>query len=213
VVVIAAGMTFVPARAHAQSSFIKDNVVQIIKKVGVHGNVSVRHPIDEDVTKGVSLGGSIGLAPGRTNGWKYPVGLTLFREQLHSPNGEEFAEVRTVALMAGIGYGWHFGKLSTGVQVQTGFALNHGRLTGDIPVAFGVADGSVAIDAHNSVLLRPQAKAEYFLSQKFSLRGSLDYMWIHPDIDVTTPIERFTDRWDLSNIHANIGVAFYPFRK
>ena len=211
--IITAGMAFAPAAAHAQSSFIKDNVAEIIRKVGVHGNVSFRHPIDEDVTKGISLGGSIGLSPGRTNGWKFPVALTLFRENLHSPNGEEFAEVRTLALVAGIGYGWHFGKLSTGVQLQTGVALNHGRLTGDMPVAFGVPNGSVAIDAHTSALLRPQVKAEYFLTEKFSLRASADYVWLRPDIDVTTPTERFTDRWELSNVHANIGVAFYPFRK
>lgn len=32
---------------------------------------------------------------------------------------------------------------------------------------------------------------------------------MRPDIAVTTP----TGRWDVSNAHANIGFAVYPFRK
>ncbi len=203
----------VPTPAHAQSDYIKDNVARLIRKVGVHGNVSYRHPLDHDVSKGWGLGASVGLSPGRTNGWRYPFALTLFSQDVHSPNGVEFGSVRTVAILGGIGYGWHFGRLSTGIQMQTGYAFNHASLLDDLEDAFGVPNGTVAIDAGNSWLLRPSIKAEYFITPKFTVRVSGDYVYMKPDIVVTTPNRRFEGEWEESNLHANFGVAFYPFRK
>ena len=205
-------LALVSAPAQAQSKF-KDNVTSLIRKVGVHGNVGFRHPTDEDVTKGKTFGGSIGLSPGRTNGWRYPVALTMLTEDLHSPNGEPFATMRSRAIVAGIGYGWHFGRLSTGIQMQTGYAFNHGSITGDMPRAFGVPNGAVSVEVGNSMLLRPQAKVEYLVTEKFTLRASVDYMRLRPDIVATTPTGQLTNRWDASNVHVNVGIGFYPFRK
>jgi hypothetical protein len=206
-------LVFVPAPAQAQPNSSKENTARLIRKIGIHGNVSYRHPLDSDVTKGRSYGVSIGLAPGRTNGWRYPFALSFFTQDLHSPNGDEFASVRTRALLGGIGYGWHFGRFSTGVQFQTGYAWNHPSLKGDIEHAFNVPPGTVSIDVENSFLLRPEVKAEYFLTPKFTLRVSGDYVYLHPGIRLTTPTQTFERRWDESNLHANFGVAFYPFRK
>ena len=200
-----------PVRAAAQSA-LKDNLVDLAKKVGVHGNVSLRHPTDEDVTKGTSLGGSVGLAPGHTGGWKYPVGLTLFSENLHSPNGEQFAYVREFGLVGGIGYGWHFGRLAAGAQFQIGFALTREKTDGDMVAAFGVPAPAVGVHADNAFLWRPEFKTEYFVTEKFTIRAGVDYLHSNPDILVTTPNGQFTG-WDLSNIHANVGIGFYPFRK
>jgi hypothetical protein len=202
-----------PSTTHAQSSFIKENVALLIQKIGIHGNVSYRYPLDSDVTKGWGKGVSIGLSPGRTNGWRYPFALTFFSQDLRSPNRDEFASVRTRAILGGIGYGWHFGQLSTGVQVQTGYAFNHASLEGDLGHAFDVPSGRVSIDTNNSWLVRPEIKAEYFITHKFTVRVSGDYVHIRPGIIVTTPDQRFERRWDESNLHANFGVAFYPFRK
>jgi len=198
-----------PVHARAQSG-VKDNLVQMIKKVGAHGNVSVRHPIDEDVTKGTSFGGSLGLAPGHTSGWKYPVSLTLFSEDLHSPNGAQFAFVRHFGLLAGVGYGWHFGRLATGASFQVGYALTREKTEGDLLAAWGTP--SVGVRADNAFLWRPQFKTEYFITEKFTIRAGVDYMHSHPEIVVTTPTGQVTG-WDLSNIHANVGIGFYPFRK
>jgi hypothetical protein len=202
-----------PVPAEAQSEFVKDRTMEMVRKVGIHLNSSFRNPVDPDVTKGQTFGISIGLSPGRTNGWKYPVGLTMFSEDLHGPNGEQFAVLNSKAVMAGIGYGWHFGRLSTGAQLQTGFAMNRGSIDGDMGRAFGASDGAVSIHVGNSMLLRPQVKAEYFLTEKVTLRASADYMMMRPGIDVTTPTERLTDRWNASNVHANIGLGFYPGRR
>jgi hypothetical protein len=202
-----------PVPARAQTAKIKDNLGKVIRKVGVHVNMIFREPIDSDVTKGRTYGLSIGLSPGRTNGWTYPVGLTMFSEDLHSPSGAQFGVMRARAIMAGIGYGWHFGRLSTGASVQTGYAFNRGRTEGDVPQVFDTPISTVSVEVGNSLLLRPQVKAEYFITPKFTARVSADYMLLRPDIVVTTPTETITDRWNASNVHANIGIGYYPFRK
>lgn len=206
-------VTMAPAKAMAQSETFKSRATEIVRKVGVHLNASVRDPIDPDVTKGPAVGISAGLSPGRTNGWTYPVGLTMFSENLHSPNGETFALLKTQAIMAGIGYGWHFGRLSTGATLQTGFARNRIRSQGDVAKALEVAPVEVGMHVDNSALLRPQVKVEYFLTKHFTLRASADYMWLRPAIAVTTPKGVLDDRWNASNVHANVGVGWYPFRK
>ena len=205
-------LALAPARAHAQSG-LKDNVAELIRKVGVHGNMSVRNSPDPDVTKGTTFGPSIGLSPGRTNGVKYPIGFTMFSENLRSPNGEQFAVMDTKAIMAGIGYGWHFGRLSTGAALQTGYAFNSGRIEGDVLRAFESPAEAVSVHVGNSPFLRPGVKAEYFITPKFTFRVSADYMLMRPNVTVTTPAGQIADRWDMSNVHANIGVGFYPFRR
>jgi hypothetical protein len=201
-------MVAAPARAEG----FEDNMLALIRKVGVHGNLSVRHPTDNDVTRGVTFGPSIGLSPGRTNGWKYPVALSMFSQDLHSPSGAQFGSVRTWALVGGIGYGWHFRELSVGPQVEVGYTFNHSSLDGNAAQAFA-SPGSVSLDVSNAWMVRPEFKAEYMLTTKFSIRSSIDYVRLRPDVTVMTPTGTVPNTWDLSNVHANVGVAFYPFRK
>ena len=208
---IVAGLLAAPAPAAAQSEFIKENAQKIIRKVGVRASVGFRDPIDSDVTKGRTLGLSIGFAPGQTSGWRFPVSLTFFSANLNSPSGERFGSVRGTAIVGGIGYGWHLGRLSTGVSLETGYSFNRGRTEGDLQAAF--PEGDISLDIDNAFLLRPHAKAEYFITEKFSVRTALDYVWTRPDIRVTTPTREIADRWDASHIHGSVGVAFYPFRK
>lgn len=206
-------VTVAPGAAQAQPEFIKANVSKMVHKLGVHLNTSFREPTDPDVTKGTTLGVSVGLSPGKTNGWRYPVGLTMFSEYLHAPNGQQFATVRTRAVMAGIGYGWHFGRLSTGASLQGGFALNRAQSDGDVAGAFAAPSGPFAVSADNGWLVRPQLKAEYFITPKFTFRVSADYVLMRPEITVTAPSGTLSGRWDQSNAHANIGFGFYPFQK
>jgi hypothetical protein len=198
--------------AHAQSQFLKDNVGRILRKVGVHGNLGVRHPLDDDVSKGRTLSVSVGVSPGLTNGWKYPVALSLYHENLISPNGVHFAVFRSLALLAGAGYGWHFGQLSTGIALQAGYSFNHGRFAGDLASAFPGAE-NVSLGVGNAFVLRPRLSAEHYLTRKFTLRASIEYEWMMPDITVTTSVARYAGLWDASSVHANVGVGFYPFLK
>jgi hypothetical protein len=202
-----------PSSAQAQPEFIKTNTAKMIRKLGVHLNTSFRQPTDGDVSKGRSYGVSVGLSPGKTNGWRYPVSLGFFSENLHGPNGGRFAALRSRAILAGLGYGWHFGKLSTGAQLQGGFAVNRVHPDGDVLGAFGLTEGDVAVNVHNAFLLKPQLKAEYFLTPKFTLRVAGDYILMRPDITVDTPMGGFRNQWDASSFHLNFGVGIYPFHK
>ena len=114
--------------------------------------------------------------------------------------------------MAGIGYGWHFGNLSVGPQFEVGYTFNHSSLEDNASQAFA-APGSVAMDVSNAWMVRPEFKGEYELTPKFSVRASLDYVRLRPDVTVMTPAGAVPNTWNLSNVHANVGVGFYPFRK
>ncbi len=212
-VLTGAVITTLPGPAEARQSFLKDNIVRMIKKAGVHLNASYREPTDPDVTKGASFVPSIGLAPGHTNGWRYPVSLSIFRQNLHGTNGEQFAILRSFTVQAGIGYGWHFGRFGTGVQLQAGWANNSINPSGDMPGAFDLPAGSaVSMHVDDALLLRPQIKAEYLITPKFTFRVSADYVWLEPDITVTTPAGTLSN-WRGSNMHGNVGFGYYPFRK
>ncbi len=202
-----------PSTALAQQSFIKTNVTKLIRKVGVHANVSFRAPVDNDVTEGQTYGVSIGLSPGDTNGWRYPFALAFFGEDLHGPTGAQFARLRARAILGGIGYGWHFGKLSTGVALQAGYGIYHLDGEGDVFTALNQTSGPVTMDVSDTWLLRPQIKAEYFLTRKITVRVSGDYIQTRPDIVVTTPAGQISRQWDASNFHANFGIGVYPFHK
>ena len=69
------------------------------------------------------------------------------------------------------------------------------------------------MDVSDTWLLRPQIKAEYFLTRKFTVRVSGDYVLTHPEIVVITPAGQISNRWDASNFHANVGIGVYPFHK
>ena len=202
-----------PGAAHAQGHFFKDNVTKMIRKAGVHVNASFRAPTDSDLRAGGSYGLSVGLSPGDTNGWRYPVALGFFNEHLRGRNGDDFARLRSRAILAGIGYGWHFGKLSTGASMQVGYSDYALRPEGNALAALELLDGTVTLNAGDSWLLRPQIKAEYYLTRKFTVRVSGDYVLSHPEIIVTTPAGRLTNSWDASNFHANVGIGVYPFHK
>jgi hypothetical protein len=206
------GVLVAPVPAQAQPEFVRDNVSKIVRKLGVHVNMSVRQPQDPDVTKGTSFGGSVVLGGGRSTGWKYPVALTTFNENLHAPDGGKFATLKSWAILGGVGYSWNVGKLSIKPAVQTGVAFNTGRLEGNAPQAFNAA-GPVSIKVGNSLLLKPKITFEYFVTEKFTVRTSADYVFTQPNITVTTPTGAIGDRWNPSHYHATVGIGFYPFKK
>lgn len=207
----ALAITLLPNPALAQGDFLRDNVGKIIKKVGFHVSTSFANPLDSTrVNRDGSYGVSVGLAPGDTNGWRYPFGIAWYTEELVAPNGTIFSQLRARPIYAGIGYGWHFGKLSTGAQVQAGYSFNSLKAHGDPDAAFGP---EIAMDISNSFAVRPQLKIEYFLTRKFTVRSSLNYVFTNPRVTVVTPTGTLSERWNASNVSLAVGVGVYPFRK
>lgn len=189
----------------------KDNLVRLMRKVGVHANVGVRAPTDKDVTEGLTRGLSVGLAPGTHNGWKFPFGLSTYGEDLNGPSGDHFGRLTMQGVYAGVGYGWHLGgKFNTSVALQAGYSRNKVRTIGTDGRAFASGD-PISIDVANSFVLRPRWHTEYFLSRKVSFRTSLNYIISNPDIVVTTAAGRETETWKPNALNASVGLAFYPF--
>jgi len=196
--------------ALAQPEFSKQNITKIIRKVGIHANVGEMKPFSDNVTKGLTKGVSIGLAPGQHNGWKFPVGISWYSEELNGPTGTQFATLRANPILAGIGYGWHFGSnLSTSAAVQAGYSFNKVSRAGNPAGAFASGE-PVSITVGNSVLYRPRVQAEYFVSRKFSVRSTLSYIIMRPDVVVTTAAGRMGQTWKADGINASVGLAFYP---
>jgi len=207
-------VALMPRPAHAQGDFLKDKVGKMIRKVGFHASTSFADPIDQkNIVRDGSYGLSVGLAPGLTNGWRYPFGFGWFTEELKGPSGASFVKLQSLPVVGGIGYGWHFGKLSTGVQMQAGWAFNSGKGIGDMGAAFGAPGFPISVNIGDSFVVRPQAKIEYFLTPKFTVRTSLNYVMAHPMVTITTPEGTTSKRWDASNVTLSVGIGVYPFRK
>ena len=206
---------FVPLPAQAQGDFLKDKITKIIQKTGVHASTSFADPLDKSsAERDGSWGLSVGLAPGARNGWRTPFGLAWFTEELKNPgNGVVYSQLRSRPILGGIGYSWHFGKLSTGAQLQAGWAFNTLKEHGDPAVAFAPQGGVLAVDVHNAPVVRPQFKVEYFLTKKFTARSSLSYLFEKPRVDIVTPTGRISERWSASNVQLSLGIGYYPFRK
>lgn len=211
---IALALTLLARPAMAQQEFLKDNLGKLIQKVGVHVGASFADPMDtREAYRDGSYGVSVGLAPGATNGWRYPFGIGWYTEELVAPNGAIFSQMRARPFYGGIGYGWHVGKWSAGAQLQAGWSINSLKPNGDPGAAFGTAPEAVVMDISDSFSLRPQIKVEYFLTKKFTARSSLNYVFTNPRVTVRTPNGVISDRWNASNVSLTLGVGFYPFRK
>lgn len=200
------------APAFAQD-FSKDNLTRLLRKVGVHANVGVRQPTDADVTKGLITGISIGMAPGSHTGWKFPVGISSYGEDLNGPSGNQFAHLTMRGAYAGVGYGWHLGeRFNTSVAMQVGYSLNKVSAVGSEGVAFATGD-PVSIDVSNSWVLRPRWHTATFLTKKVTFRTSINYIISNPDVVVMTAAGREPGEWKANALNASVGFGFYPFRR
>ena len=211
---IALALTLLARPALAQQEFLKDNLSKLIQKVGVHAGASFADPMDtREAYRDGSYGVSVGLAPGTTNGWRYPFGIGWYTEELVAPNGSIFSQLRARPVYGGVGYGWHIGKWSAGAQLQAGWSFNSLKAHGDPAAAFATVPAAVAMEISDSLSLRPQIKVEYFLDKKLTVRSSLNYVFTNPRVTISTPNGVITDRWNASNVSLTLGVGYYPFRK
>jgi len=71
----------------------------------------------------------------------------------------------------------------------------------------------VGVDVSNSWVVRPQAKAEYFVHRKLSLRAQLSYTYTDPDVVIRTVGQTFTQEWRPHHVHLSFAVGVFPFRK
>jgi len=201
-----------PSPAQAQSDFIKSKVKDLIERSGVYVSASSRSSIDNDVRMGRSLGVGYGIAGRQKKGRKIPFSFGGYSGDLETTGGNEFGRFKATQIMSGIGYSWVHGKMTYGAQMGVGYSLNKVTLNDGVSSAFGV-NGPVAVDVSNSWVLRPQVKAEYFLTRKIALRSQLSYTYTDPDVTVRTGAEEISHEWRPHHMQLSFAVGFFPFRK
>lgn len=184
---------------------------QVWKRIGIGASVGITEPYDSDVDGAVVIGGRGGLAP--EPGWGFDASLGWFSADLYDARGANstrIGELRVRPLMGGIGYTWMTagGRLATTALLTAGVAFNGADLDESLAGSVGGAN----LDVSNSFAIRPGIEAEFFVTRKFALTGSIGYLFTRPEITLTTTSERLTDRWDASSFTALAGIVVYPFR-
>ena len=129
-------------------------------------------------------------APGR----KIPFSLGGYSGDLETVTGNDFGRFKATQIMSGIGYNWVHGKLTYGAQLGVGYSFNKVTLDDGVSAAFGVPN-AVSVDVSNSWVLKPQLKAEYFVTRKMSLRTQLSYTYTDPQVIVRTGSQEFSHEW------------------
>jgi Outer membrane protein beta-barrel domain len=207
-------LALVPAPAQAQGDFIKDKLKNFIEKAGIYVSMSSRSSIDDDVDMGPSIGIGYGSASRNPRtGRKIPFSFSSYSGDLETDaTNATFGRFKSQQIMSGIGYQWVRGKTIYSTQLGVGFAFNKVTLDAGAAPAFGVSE-PVSVDVSNSFVVRPQAKVEYFLHRKVSVRGSVSYTYTDPDVVVSTATQQFMREWNPHHVHASVAIGFFPFRK
>ena len=207
-------LALLPAPAQAQGDFIKDKLKNIIEKSGIYVSMSTRSSLDNDVKMGPSLGigyGSASLRP-RT-GKKYPFSFSSYSGDLETgAENNRFGRFSAKQIMSGIGYQWVQGKMIYSAQLGLGYSFNDVTLDPGVASAFGVPE-PVGVDVSNSWVVRPQAKAEYFIHKKLSVRGQVSYTYTDPEVVINTVTGQFTQEWRPHHLHFGVALGVFPFRK
>ena len=207
-------VTLVPAPAQAQGDFIKDKLKSLIETAGVYVSLSSRSAIDNDVNMGRTLGIGYGSASRNPRtGKKFPFSFSSYSGDLETSDGHNrFGRFSAKQIMSGIGYQWVRGKTIYSTQLGLGYSFNDVTLDPGVAIAFGVPE-PVGVSVSNSFVVRPQAKAEYFIHRKLSVRGQLSYTYTDPDVVITTVHERLVREWQPHHVQLSIAMGFFPLRK
>jgi hypothetical protein len=210
--IVALVIALAPQPAAAQGEFLKSKVKELIVRSGVYVQASTRSSIDNDVRMGTSVGLGYGTAGRQRTGLKYPFSFSGYSGDLETAAGTEFGRFSARQIMAGIGYSWVRGKMVYSTQLTAGYSFNSVKLEPGVSSAFGVTE-PVGVSVSNSLVFRPQAKAEYWLHRKISLRTQLSYTYTDPDVVIRTATQEFSREWRPHHVQLSFALGVFPFRK
>jgi hypothetical protein len=207
-------LVMLPVPAQAQGDFIKDKLKSLIETSGIYVSMSTRSALDDDVQMGPSLGIGYGTASKNPrSGRKFPFSFSSYSGNLETSGDDmRFGRFKAQQIMSGIGYQWVRGKMIYSTQLGLGYSFNKVTLDSVAAPAFGVPE-PVGVDVSNSWVVRPQAKAEYFVHRKLSLRAQLSYTYTDPEVVIRTVNQTFTQEWRPHHVHLSFAVGVFPFRK
>jgi hypothetical protein len=202
-----------PAPAEAQGDFIKDTLTNLIRKSGISVSMSTRTSIDNDVDMGPSVGIGYRTASLRPRtGRKFPFSFSSYSGDFETADNTRFGRFKARQLMSGIGYQWVRGRTIYSTQVGLGYSFNSVTLDPGVAVAFGVPE-PVGVSVSHSFVVRPQAKAEYFLHRTLSVRAQVSYTYTDPDVVIHTTSGDLSREWAPHHVHVTVGLGVFPFRR
>jgi hypothetical protein len=212
--IIAAIAALLPVPAQAQGDFIKDKLKTLIETSGIYVSMATRSSLDNDVQMGPSLGIGYGTASKNPrDGVKFPFSFSSYSGDLETSSDDtRFGRFKAQQIMSGVGYRWVRGKMIYTTQLGLGYSFNKVTLDPGVATAFNAPE-PVGVDVSNSWVVRPQAKAEYFVHRKLSLRAQLSYTYTDPEVVIRTNTHTFTREWRPHHVHLSFAVGVFPFRK
>lgn len=193
---------------------MKSKLKALIEKSGIYVSMSSRSALDNDVQMGRSFGIGYGTASLRPrSGRKIPFSFSGYSGDLEtSTDSSRFGRFSAKQIMTGIGYQWVRGNMIYSTQVGVGYSFNKVTLDPGATAAFGVSE-PVGVTVSNSLVVRPQAKVEYFISRKFSVRSQVSYSYTDPDVVISTAGQQLTREWRPHHVQATVALGVFPFRK
>jgi hypothetical protein len=210
--IVALLVSCVPNPAQAQGDFIKSKLKDLIERSGVYVSASTRTAIDNDVRMGTSLGVGYGIAGRQRPGKKYPFSFSGYSGDLETNDGVDFGRISVKQIMSGIGYQWVRGKMVYSTQLGIGYSFNDVELNPGVATAFGVPE-PVGVTVSNSFVIRPQAKVEYWIHRKMSVRTQLSYTYTDPEVIIHTVSQDIGQEWTPHHYQLSFAVGVFPFRK
>ena len=205
-------VALLPSPAQAQGDFVKSKLKDLIERSGVYVSASSRSSLDDEVRMGRSLGIGYGVAGRQKTGRKIPFSFGGYHGDLENSQGTAFGRFKATQIMSGIGYNWVYGKMTYGVQMGVGYSFNDVTLDPTVATAFATAE-PISVSVSNSWVLRPQVKAEYFLTRKITLRTQLSYTYTDPEVSIRMGTRELNQQWRPQHVQLSFAVGFFPFRK
>ena len=189
------------------TAIVTSAAAQTEGRVSVGGSVTVNNTTDSDVSSVTSVGPLVRLNPRK--GWGPAGALNWFRADLDNPAGGDapFATLRVRPLMAGVAYTIGTDRVLTSFSIVGGPSFNRARFSDD----FTAAPGS-AIDAENSIAIRPGVGVTWTVAPRVAIVGFGGYLINRPDTVYRNAAGvEVVNRWKADSIVLSIGAVYSLF--
>ena len=192
-------LALVPVAAHAQTE----------GRVSVGGSVTFIAPTDDGVSSTVTVAPLVRLNPKR--GWGPAAALNWLTADLKNPAGgdDAFARLRIRPLMAGVAYTIGSDRTLVSFSVVGGPSFNRAFFEDDY---IDTLSSVPAIDAENSIAVRPGVSVTHSLKPRVGLVGFAGYMFNRPDTVFRNGAgEEFVNRWKADAFAISVGLVYSLF--
>jgi Outer membrane protein beta-barrel domain len=178
-------------------------------RVSVGGSMTFVSPTDDDVDSVVTGGPLVRLNPRK--GWGVAGALNWFRADLKNPAGgdADFARLRVRPLMAGASYTVGSDRTLISFSVVAGPSFNKAEFRDSF---LDTQSGTPAIDAENSIAIRPGVSVTQSVARRVGVVGFAGYMFNRPDVAYrNTAGQEFTDQWKADALVLSVGLVYSIF--